>query len=286
MAFAIAWLSALALSWWVYKKSAAPEERAVARVVAAAKDLTLGQKLAAADLKLITLDQTDVPQGSFADISEVTERALTSRVSASEPILESKLAPKGAGEGLTAMIEPGMRAVAVQVTETSAVGGFIQPGARVDVLFTRTFTNGDAATRTILQNIKVIAYGRQISAAPPLEAPARETTRDTRGPTVVTLLVTQEEAEMITLAMQRGKIQLSLRSPLDTEVLGSDEVIESADLGIPEPVRARRDGFPEAETESATAAARKKATGDGEIVVKVYRGSEVTEETFAGEPAK
>ena len=110
------------------------------------------------------------------------------------------------------MIEPGTRAISVQVNEISGVSGFIQPGTRVDVLFTRVFSNGDAATTTILQNVKVIAYGKQ------LDPGARVDPRDTSKPTVATLLVTQDQAEKLVLAVQRGQIQLVLRNALDDEI--------------------------------------------------------------------
>jgi Flp pilus assembly protein CpaB len=160
--FAVAWVSALVLSWWVYRKATAPAQREWVRVVAATRDVSIGRRLAAPDLKLVEVERKDLPQGAYTKISDVVDRAVVSPVMASELVLERKLAPKGGGEGLTALIEPGMRAVAVQVNDMSGVAGFVQPGTRVDVLFVRMLSNGDAASTTILQNVKVIAYGKQL----------------------------------------------------------------------------------------------------------------------------
>ncbi len=284
--FAIAWISALALSWWVYKQAAAPQKRQVAMVVAAARDLAVGRRLATSDLKLITLDRKDVPQGAFLKVSDVVDRAVVTSISASELVLERKLAAKGGGEGLTALIEPGMRAVSVQVNEMTGVAGFVQPGTRVDVLFTRILSNGDAATTTILQNVKVIAYGKQMEPGGKLD------TRSASGQTVATLLVTQEQAEKLALAVQRGRIQLALRNPLDTELAEETEPIRSADLGIEEPERAP--ARPVAAPVPAAAPGRpdlRSATGvpieqrprqpnDGRITVRVFRGSKVSEDIF------
>ena len=55
-----------------------------------------------------------------------------------EPILENRLAPKGAGAGLAATIPAGMRAVAVRVNEVVGVAGFVVPGMRVDILISGT----------------------------------------------------------------------------------------------------------------------------------------------------
>ncbi len=284
LAFAVAWVSALGLSWWVYRRSAVPEQRAVTRVVAAVRQLPLGQKLAVADLKMIALEQGDVPEGAFLEVEDVADRALIAGVSAGELILDARLTPKGGGEGLTAMIEPGLRAVAVQVNEISSVAGFIQPGTHVDVLYTRVFTNGDSATKTLLQNIKVIAFGKQISPTPATTetAPARET----RAATVATLLVSQEQAERITLAMQRGKIQLALRNPLDSEVLEDFEPTIAEDLGIREPVRQVARPAPAAPPAQANNRPGARRPGPGEVVVKVFRGSKLTEETFITGPSQ
>src|SRR6516164_8349644 len=229
IAFGIAWLSALLLSWWVYKRTTAPQTRDVVPVAAAARDLPLGKRLQTDDLKLIALDRKDLPRGVFLKPGDLVDRAVAVPILSGEIILAGKLAAKGSGEGLTALIEPGKRAVSVHVNEISGVSGFIQPGTRVDVLFTRTFSNGDAATTTILQNVKVIAYGRQ------LDPGAKVDPRDTSRPTVATLLVTQEQAEKLVLAGQRGRIQLVLRNGLDDEIADGGDPVASADLGIEEP---------------------------------------------------
>jgi pilus assembly protein CpaB len=274
----VAWMSALLLSWWVYRTSTAPQARDVVRIVAAAKDVPTGKRLELSDVKLISIDRKDLPKGAFQKTSDVVDRAVAVPIFASEAILSSKLTGKGSGEGLTALIEPGARAVSVQVNEISGVSGFIQPGTRVDVLFTRTFSNGDAATATILQNVKVIAYGRQLDPATKLDP------RDPK-PTVATLLVTQEQAEKLVLAEQRGRIQLVLRNALDHEIAEAGDPVQSIDLGINEPSRNRAAAStPRVAAPPPTPAlpAAKTATTAEErtIKVRVYRGDKVTEETF------
>lgn len=266
IAFGIAWLSALVLSWWVYRTSTAPEKRDVVSIVAAAKDLPVGKRIETADLKLITLDRRDLPKGAFLKTADVVDRAISVQVTANEPILAGKVAAKGSGEGLTALIEPGTRAISVQVNEISGVSGFIQPGTRVDVLFTRVFSNGDAATTTILQNVKVIAYGRTLDPA------AKVDPRDTSKPTVATLVVTQEQAEKLVLAMQRGKIQLVLRNALDEEVAEDSDPVQSVDLGIDEP----RKPLPPVQVVAAPPRARGALTDNR--VIRIYRGDKVTEQ--------
>src|SRR2546427_632665 len=274
VAFGIAWMTALLLSWWVYKKTTAPQPRDLITVAAAAHDLAIGRRIQADDLKLVTLDRKDLPRGVIVKTSDVVDRAVAVPIVAGEIVLNGKLAPKGSGEGLTALIEPGMRAVSVQVNEISGVSGFIQPGTRVDVLFTRTFSNGDAATITILQNVKVIAYGRQLDPSAKLDP------RDTNRPTVATLLVTQEEAQKVVLAGQRGRIQLALRNSLDDEITASSDPVKSIDLGIeeprkPQPAPPARPVLPPDPVARASKAAK---TDEDTHVIRIYRGDKMTEE--------
>src|SRR5205823_3845505 len=69
VAFGIAWLSALLLSWWVYKRTTAPQARDLVSVTAAAHDLAIGKRIQADDLKLIMLDRKDLPKGAFLKTS-------------------------------------------------------------------------------------------------------------------------------------------------------------------------------------------------------------------------
>ena len=289
--FGIAWLAALLLSWWVYRRAAAPASRDTVQVVAAAHELPAGYRLAAGDLKLVAVARKDLPVGSFTQPNDVLERAVLIPVGANEPLLERKLAPKQGGESLTAMIEPGKRAMTVQVNETIGVAGFVQPGTKVDVLFTRLLPNGDAAATTILQNVPVLAYGRSLQRPGTQSEPRAAGAGGDRQATV-TLLVTQEEAQKLALAVQRGKIQLALRNPLDGESSDADPVY-SEDLGIEEPVRGpamRRAGAippgavpisdPAAATNFSPAPPKPKDPKEGKIVIRVYRGSKVSEEIF------
>src|SRR6267142_605256 len=278
LAFGIAWLSALVLSWWVYRTSTAPQSRDLVHIVAAAQDLPIGKRIQPGDLKLIALDRKDQPKGAFLKTSDIVDRAVAVSISASELVLGGKLAARGSGEGLTALIEPGTRAISVQVNEISGVSGFIQPGTRVDVLFTRVFSSGDAATTTILQNVKVIAYGRQLDPA------AKVDPRDTSRPTVATLLVTQEQAEKLVLAGQRGRIQLALRNSLDDEINTSSDPVHSIDLGIEEPRKAASSSVapirPVVPPAAAVVTTRTDKPENAGRVVRIYRGEKVTEETL------
>ena len=179
-------------------------------LVVAVHALAVGSVLKAEDLKLAQAPVEEFPAGCFSRIEEVVGRPVASSVLAEEPIREGRLASRGSGLGLAPVIPTGMRAVAVKVNEVVGVAGFALPGMRVDVLATGR-PEGDrssSVTKTVLQDILVLSAGETIEPS--------ATGRAINAP-VVTLLVTPEQAETLTLASE-WRIQLVLRN-------GSDRLI-------------------------------------------------------------
>src|SRR5262249_49015836 len=123
------------------RQPAAKAAAATVKIVLAAHNLEIGALVKENDLKLA--DWTGpVPVGSSAKIQDVIGRGVTSPIYDREPVLETRLAPKGAGGGLAAMIPSGMRAVAVRVNDVAGVAGFVVPGMRVDVMISGSPPNG------------------------------------------------------------------------------------------------------------------------------------------------
>jgi pilus assembly protein CpaB len=181
------------------------------QVVLAARNLDLGTLIKDQDLKTGPWTGA-LPAGALIKKDDIIGRGVVATIVAGEPILESRLAPRGAGAGLASMIPAGMRAVAIRVNEVVGVGGFVVPGMRVDILISGQPPNTDGRlgnlTKTMLQNIEVLSAGQ-------------DTRRDAEGKPilvpVVNLLVTPEQAEKLSLAANQTTIQLVLRNPLDTK---------------------------------------------------------------------
>src|ERR1700677_5111578 len=177
------------------------------RVVVAADDVQVGTKLDTHDVGFITIPQSAAPPGAFSDPVRVIGRGAVLPISKGDFILQSKLAALNAGAGLPSMIPQGMRAVSVRVNDVVSVAGFVQPGTRVDVLSTGSEGSGnDRQTITVLENVAVIAVGKNLGG-----------TADTPAAPVITLLVSPDDAQKLALVSQEGRIQLSLRNPLDTK---------------------------------------------------------------------
>lgn len=202
----------LFVSLAVYKnlqaRSYSPGEPGV-DVVIAANDIQVGARIEDHDIRLAKYPVSALPAGTPTKRSQVLGRGVILPISRGEFILPSKLAAENAGAGLPSLIPPGMRAVSVRVNDVVSVGGFVGPGTRVDVLLTGA-PNGttEEQTTTVLQNVAVIAAGSKLD---------RSASGDAQNVPVMTLLVSPDDAERLTLASSEGRIQLALRNPLDTQ---------------------------------------------------------------------
>jgi pilus assembly protein CpaB len=178
-------------------------------VVVATEMLPLGLAVKPNHVKLMKMPVDMFPKTAFSKVDDVLDRAVISSIMQDEPLLEGRLAPRGSGMGLAPIIPSGMRALAVRVNEIIGVAGFILPGMRVDVLVTgRPPSNGavNDMTTTVLQNITVLSANQQMQP---------EARGQAINATVVNVLVTPEQAEILTLAGNEGKITLILRNAID-----------------------------------------------------------------------
>jgi pilus assembly protein CpaB len=181
-------------------------------LVIAVHDLQVGALIHDSDVKQVSW-AGPLPAQVIAKTQDAIGRGVIANVYENEPILNERLATKGAGAGLAATIPLGKRAVALRVDEVVGLAGFVLPGMRVDVLVAGNPPSGDqnrlgTLSRTVLQNIEVLSAGQKI-----------EKTAEGKPETaqVVNLLVTPDQAEVLNLASIETKIQLVLRNPLDTE---------------------------------------------------------------------
>jgi len=199
-------------SVYVYKslqsKSGSSIESGV-DVIVAANDLQVGARVTEHDIKIIKVLGSDLPPGAPRRRADVIGHGVIIPIAKGEFILPNRLAGENAGSGLPSLIPPGMRAVSVRVNEVVSVAGFVTPGTRVDVLLTGTpGSGGEQQTTTVLQNVAVLASGHTLE---------RTSTGEAQNTAVITLLVSPDDAQRLTLASAEGRIQLSLRNPLDTK---------------------------------------------------------------------
>ena len=230
--------------------AAAPEE--MQPVVVAARAIPLGTTLVEEDVRVIQWPAAAVPEGVTGTPEEVVGRSVIGDLTLNEPVLASKLADTGL-HGMIPLIPEGMCALSVKVDEVVGVSGFVTPQTRVDViLILKLQGQREARGKVILQNIRALAANQQITESEDGQPVVS---------TVVTVLVTPEEAEKLALAAAQGRIQMALRNSLDLEPVETRGETESGLFA------GGASATPRARTGAAASAA------PSETIIEMYRGA-------------
>jgi pilus assembly protein CpaB len=220
----IALAAVLAVLAWVVVYSAlrsreAETQRALAKnveVVVAAYDLPLGTKIEPGELKLARWSSDSVPEGAYTDPKEIVGSYVKSTLATNEPVVANKLFLGEKTAGVMPLLIPfGMRAVSVPVDEVSDIAGFVLPHSRVDVLVAVSSSGSGIGaenkpfSKVVLQNVEVLAVAQEIEKKKDEPSVVK----------VVTLLVTPQEAERLTLANHEGILRLAMRNYNDNKIV-------------------------------------------------------------------
>ena len=193
---------------WMQEQGGDERLADASQVVVAALQVPFGTTVQASDLKIVHMPREVVPPNSFNDVASVVGRVSNQVIYPGEIVLEGRVSEHMGGSALAALLDPGKRAMSVRVDDVVGVAGFLLPGNRVDVVSTRRNGNrNDVESRTVLRNLKVLAVD-QIAG------------QERDGPVIVravTLEVDPRQAEILVQATQQGKVQLTLRNPLEQD---------------------------------------------------------------------
>jgi len=263
MAICIALGGAVLTYRWV-NNQIAPSPRQVEKaktvpIVVALSDLPWGTQVTSTHIKTANFFEESLPPGCFRDVAELEGRVLLFPVKGDEPILESRLAPTSVKTGgISAVVKPGKRAIAVKGDKVIGLAGLIRPGNRVDVLVTLEDPRKKSeVTKVVLQDVPVLATGAELTengdgASSPVD--------------VYTLEVTPEEGEKLSLAAAEGKLQFALRNATDLETVLTDGATVTGTLAS-----FRRIAPPR----------KKKTSGDPFVrKVQVIKGNQVSQKNF------
>tara|TARA_R110002072_G_scaffold54067_3_gene142072 strand:- start:884 stop:1717 length:834 start_codon:yes stop_codon:yes gene_type:complete len=219
-------IAALAVAFFVRQAMSRPdapqavivEERPAIRILAARRDLVIGERVGAADFYWQSWPDEAMSPGYILEdrgrgIEDFAGSVVRAPIGEGEPITGRRLVQPGDAGFMAAVLSPGMRAVAVPISAERGAGGFILPNDRVDVIVsfeedvpgqrgsTRTYI-----ARTIVENARVLAIDQTFG----------EGEENVVGETA-TLELTPDQARAVSLAVARGEITLVLRSLLDNE---------------------------------------------------------------------
>jgi pilus assembly protein CpaB len=254
LSLVLAGVAAIYANRWMSERLAAADANKTGEltgVVAAAADIPFGTRIDASLVKMVQIPPQFVPPGAFTDPQAVFGRIAGFALYQGEVLLENRVVEHIGGSTLAAVVPEGKRAITVRVDDVVGVAGFLLPANRVDMIATRNSRDG-TQSRTLLENLKVLAVDQSTST-------------DKNEPVIVravTLEVDPSQAEEIVRAQSDGRVQFTLRNPLD---------------GI------RREPEPEPE---APAVAEKPAPPpvviNRTVVVEVIRGTSQSATTFGG----
>lgn len=237
-------------------------------ILVAARDLVMGKELGEGDLKWQAWPASAMFAGAIqrADGQTVADAAsgrMLQALSKGQPLHSAMIVGQGAGNNfLAASLKEGMRAVAISVKAQTMAGGFVGPGDRVDIIVTYKVKVKDKnnpeiramidqyASETVLENVRVLAADQKAIRQEDKAKVAR----------TVTLEVTSEEAEKLTLASELGDLKLSLRGIGDVEHTREKQITTDVEIS-----RVLRD--------LSDAQAR---SGGNSGIVRVYNGQNVT----------
>ncbi len=198
--------------------------RAETTVVVAKLPLRFGDELNGENLRVMNWPAESAPEGAFVSLNDLLtgERRVALRdMAPNEVVLKSRVSGFGGRATLSALLDQSMRAVTVRVNDVHGVAGFVLPGDRVDVMFTRPENAADGArtpappmTDVLLQNLKVLAVDQVADNLKDQPVIAK----------AVTLEVSTDDAQKLVLAAQVGTLSLTLRNFGNTDMAAARTV--------------------------------------------------------------
>ena len=285
IAFAIALmvsgLCTLSLSHRMKANASAPKP--TRSYVVPTRPLNADEVLKADSLTLAEWPSDVEVAGAFTKTSDVIGRTVLYPTQKGQPLTDKVVSAPGAGTGLAGRIPAGMRAIALRTDEVMGVAGFLEPGSRLDVLATyRAQDTPEPITVTVLQNAEVLAAGQKTQPDPD----GKPSTV-----TVVTLLLSPEDAEKAVMASTQGTIHFVMRSGSDSTLNKSNPVLLSALTGDQVaatqgklPVSAHAAGGVKASARRGTEASRAVARGVSKLItVQTILGDKQFTNTFPGD---
>jgi pilus assembly protein CpaB len=258
-------------------------EKDAVPVAVAGVNMPWGTKITADMVKTTPFLKQSLPAGYFASPADLKDRVILTPLKINEPITEDKLAPISVKTGgVSAILKPGTRAIAVKGDKVMGISGFINPGNRVDVILTVT----DPAikkvrSKIVLENLLVLATGTQIQ---------KNEKGEPMPVDVYTMEVTPRQAEKVALAASQGRLNFALRNTTDSDDLWTKgvtipQLLASSDYYevnavSPEKVQPPKPEEVKASTKPKKVRKKRKWKPRKSITVEMIKGMELKKKKF------
>jgi pilus assembly protein CpaB len=248
------------------------------QIVVAAANMSLADTVTSQHVKLVAWPKSSIPAGAIRSLAEAEGRVVRSSIVAGEPLLDAKLAPQLAGRGgvMPMLVPEGQRGVTIKVDEAIRESGFVLPNSRVDVLVSmaKPGAQSERIAKVILQDVPILAAGQTVEM------------RDNKPVTVttVTLSLTPDQTERLTLAQTEGRLVLTTRNLKDNQLVRTPGITASTLLGdAPAPPREEPKRIVQAPRPRPAPAVASEPLPQPKVqthAVSVVRGSRVSEQVF------
>lgn len=158
------------------------------------------------ELKKVTKDSA--APTALSSLDTLADKVALSTIYAGEQILPAKFGTTAEVTSLS--MPPGNIAVSVQLSDPARVAGFVQPGSHVSIFLTIA-QSGQSRIRVLLPNALVIAVGPTTNAPANTTSSTGVTNTEALPRAIMTLALSQREAEKLILASQSGTVYFGLR---------------------------------------------------------------------------
>lgn len=196
-------------------------------VVVAARNIPAQAEIQVGDVELVSVPRRYIQPAAIQQLSQAAGRVAATAIPLGSQVTLATTLTLNAKSGIAGALQAGKRAVTIAVDEVNGVAGLVKPGNFVDCLWTVDLGD-DAGSRfttlTLLEQVPVLAINRDIFS-PAVQGPTGKdksaATSEAAGRQLVTVSVSAENAAILMLAQESGRIHLALRPQEDTANLAT-----------------------------------------------------------------
>ncbi|MGI5927752.1 MAG: Flp pilus assembly protein CpaB [Thermacetogeniaceae bacterium] len=215
VAVIIGLITVLALNYYIkdmQSETPAFADVSQSSVVVAKSTIPQHTRITSEMLTTESITEDAVHPEALKEINEAVGGISRSEIVKGEQVLGSRVATEERRASLSYRIPEHLRGISIPVAEVPGVSGYISPGDKVDVMvaYDDREINETLTVYTVVQNVLVLAAG---------EFTQEQDNEERHLVSTVTLGVTPAQAEVLAYANLRGTFHLTLRSPLDEEIV-------------------------------------------------------------------
>jgi pilus assembly protein CpaB len=201
----------------------ADERYGAVNVLRVVKDIAPGETVEAAQaagkIETSSVSQKDLLANALTGIEPVAGKVAVTTIYPGEQLTSTKFGATGSANALT--IPKGKIAISVNLTDPARVAGFVNPGDKVAIFNTAPpGAEGAGYSRMLLSSVQVIGAGTTTVVASTTTDATGAAVTDELPKTLLTVAVSQDEAERLLYAVANGELSFGLLTD-DSQIAAS-----------------------------------------------------------------